>query len=173
IRTVCNVIYPTFREACFALGFLEDDREYIEAIREAKDWGFGYYLRKLFVTMLTSNGINRPKHLWDQTWQLLADGILHEQRKLSNIQDLQLSKQELKNMALLDIEEFLQSNRKSLRDYPTLPFPEGQITNRLIYAERQYDKAQMRQEFRYCFISLTDKQRVIFRKVINAVNDGK
>lgn len=37
IRTIANVQYSTFRDACFAIGFLEDDKEYIEAIREAKD----------------------------------------------------------------------------------------------------------------------------------------
>lgn len=37
IRTVGGVHYQSFREMCFATGFLEDDREYIEAIREAKD----------------------------------------------------------------------------------------------------------------------------------------
>ncbi|RZB42919.1 hypothetical protein D0Y65_053499 [Glycine soja] len=37
IRTVVNIQYPTYREACFAMGFLQDDKEYVEAIREAKD----------------------------------------------------------------------------------------------------------------------------------------
>ncbi|KAH1133303.1 hypothetical protein GLYMA_05G078600v4 [Glycine max] len=37
IRTVANIQYPTYREACFAMGFLQDDREYVEAIKEAKD----------------------------------------------------------------------------------------------------------------------------------------
>lgn len=63
IRTVGDIQYPTFREACFAMGLLEDDREYIEAIKEANEWGSGHYLRKLFVTMLISNSINRPEHV--------------------------------------------------------------------------------------------------------------
>ena len=46
IRTVANIQYPTYREACFAMGFLQDDREYVEAIKEAKDWGTTNYLRK-------------------------------------------------------------------------------------------------------------------------------
>lgn len=88
IRTVCGVHYQSFREVCFAMGFLDDEREYIEAIREAKDWGSGHYLGKLFVTMLISNSINRPEHVWEKTWQWLEDGILYEQRKLSSIQGM-------------------------------------------------------------------------------------
>jgi len=69
IRTINNVIYSTFREACLALGILEDDTEYVEAIKEAKDWGSGHYLRKLFVTIMLSNSINRPEDLWNKTWE--------------------------------------------------------------------------------------------------------
>ncbi|XP_054781855.1 uncharacterized protein LOC129289058 [Prosopis cineraria] len=41
IKTVNGVIYPTFKDACFALGLLDDDREYINAIREASVWASG------------------------------------------------------------------------------------------------------------------------------------
>jgi len=37
IRTVANIQYPTYRETCFAMGFSQDDREFVEAIKEAKD----------------------------------------------------------------------------------------------------------------------------------------
>jgi len=42
IRTISGIEYPTFREACFAMGFLHDDTEYIEAIKEASKWGSGH-----------------------------------------------------------------------------------------------------------------------------------
>lgn len=61
------------------MGFLHDDREYIEAIKEANNWGLGHYLRKLFITMLISNSINRLEHVQEQTWDCLVDGIWHEQ----------------------------------------------------------------------------------------------
>ncbi|KAI5387551.1 hypothetical protein KIW84_073598 [Lathyrus oleraceus] len=35
IKIVNNVIYDTFRDACFAMGFIGDDREFIAAIKEA------------------------------------------------------------------------------------------------------------------------------------------
>ncbi|XP_039683008.1 uncharacterized protein [Medicago truncatula] len=39
IRTINNVCYDTYREACFASGFLMDDKEYIATIKEASVWG--------------------------------------------------------------------------------------------------------------------------------------
>jgi len=67
IRTVDNITYPTFREACKACGFLAEDTEYVDAIKEAKDWGSGHFLRKLFITILMSNSILKPKELWSKT----------------------------------------------------------------------------------------------------------
>jgi len=83
IRTIDNVIYPTFKEACFASGFLADDLEYIQAIKEAKDWGSGHFLRKLFMTILLSNSVNKPEDVWNKTWEYLADGILYNERKMA------------------------------------------------------------------------------------------
>ncbi|KAI5404812.1 hypothetical protein KIW84_051829 [Lathyrus oleraceus] len=62
IKTVNNVKYDTFRDACFAMGFIGDDREFIAAIKEANHWGSCQYLRLLFVHMLLSGSINRPRH---------------------------------------------------------------------------------------------------------------
>ncbi|KAF1892366.1 hypothetical protein Lal_00010831 [Lupinus albus] len=71
----------------------------------------------------------------------------------------QLTDQQLQNLTLLEIENLLQINRKSLRDYPSMPYPEGRITsqlgNRLIYAERDYDKEELKAEFIHCFNLLT------------------
>ncbi|XP_022019109.1 uncharacterized protein LOC110919137 [Helianthus annuus] len=35
IRTVNGQLFPTFRDACYAMGLLDDDNEYVEAIKEA------------------------------------------------------------------------------------------------------------------------------------------
>ena len=33
IRIVANVVYPTFRDVCFAVAFHQDDKEYVESIK--------------------------------------------------------------------------------------------------------------------------------------------
>jgi len=83
---------PMYLGRYFFLGFLEDDKEYIEAIREAKDWGYGHFLRKLFVTILISNSINKPEDVWANTWQWLSYVILYEQWRLTTIQGTKFKK---------------------------------------------------------------------------------
>ena len=47
IRTVNNVIYSTFREACLALEILADDTKYVEAIKKSKGLGFRTLSKKI------------------------------------------------------------------------------------------------------------------------------
>lgn len=84
ICIINGIQYPSFREAWFAMGFLQDDSEHIQAIREANSWGFDHYLRRLFVTTLLSNSVSRPEHVWSETWHYLIDGILHDHRRKLN-----------------------------------------------------------------------------------------
>jgi hypothetical protein len=84
IKKVAGVQLKTFREACFARGFLGDDKEFIEAICEAKEWGSGFLLRSLFVHMLLSGIMDRHSHVWDKTKQWLSDGVLYRQRRIAN-----------------------------------------------------------------------------------------
>jgi hypothetical protein len=84
IRKVRDIQYLTFREACFAMGFLGDDKEYIGAIRESHGWGPGFFVRKLFVILLLMGTMNRPYFVFKKTIQWLSDGILYQQRIIAN-----------------------------------------------------------------------------------------
>jgi len=82
ILRVGNEICKSFREACFKRGLLDDDNEYIEAIREASLSGSGFFIRGLFCTMLLNESLARPEFVWENSWELLADGILYKQKIL-------------------------------------------------------------------------------------------
>ncbi|XP_076893888.1 uncharacterized protein LOC143546019 [Bidens hawaiensis] len=150
IQTVDGVVCETFRDACYKRGLLDDDKEYIEAIEEASHTSTGYYLRNLFATMLITYSLSRPHFVWESTWQLLVDGLI-------------LNEEQLKNLALLEIENFLISNNSSLRRYKQMPFPDMETisreTNPLMVEELSYDTETMNNEFNNLFDSLTDKQR--------------
>ncbi|XP_076943656.1 uncharacterized protein LOC143613971 [Bidens hawaiensis] len=109
-RKLSYAEFPT-QDACYRRGLLDDDKEYIEAIEEASHTATGYYLRNLFATMLITFSLSRPDYVWDNTWQFLVDGILYYQQKKHKNPDLCLSDDQLKNLALLEIEEFLVSNK--------------------------------------------------------------
>ncbi|KAF1888130.1 hypothetical protein Lal_00039170, partial [Lupinus albus] len=87
---------------------------------------------------------------------------------------LVLSDEKLQNLTLLEIEKLLQRNRRSLRDYPPMPYPKGYITsylgNRLIYDELNIDATELKDNFNLLFQSLTDEQCKIFKTIMEAVN---
>lgn len=63
IRKIGDTQFDTFRDVCFAIGFLEDNREIIRAIKEVSEWGSAHFLIKLFIIMLLSGAVNRPAHV--------------------------------------------------------------------------------------------------------------
>ncbi|KAL5146616.1 hypothetical protein HKD37_06G016425 [Glycine soja] len=121
IRTVNGMVYPTFREACFAKGFLGSDQEFISALQEANNWGTAHYLRKLFVKLLFMNTMDRLEYVWQQTWQWMADDIIFNHRK----EGIRLTEKETIHLCLTEIENMLQANRRSLRYFPSMPYPIG------------------------------------------------
>ncbi|XP_058783166.1 uncharacterized protein LOC131657824 [Vicia villosa] len=175
LKIVNNVKYDTFRDACFAMGFIGDDREFIAAISEAFHWGSGHYLRLLFVHMLLSSSINRPRHVWNKTRHLLSDGILYSQQIIANNKGLRLSEQEIYNLTLIEIEKLLERSRKSLSNFPGMPKPQGYVPeefgNKLIYEERSYNPVEQLQEFNALYQNLTDEQRDVFKQIMMAVNN--
>ncbi|XP_035841564.1 uncharacterized protein LOC110920086 [Helianthus annuus] len=114
IRTVNGQLFPTFRDACYAMGLLDDDNEYVEAIKEASFEGHAGYLRALFATLLLSNTLSRPEFVWENTWKYLADDIVYRRQKETNISGLVLPEHQIKNLTLLKIENYLISNGSSL-----------------------------------------------------------
>ncbi|XP_074297028.1 uncharacterized protein LOC141627701 [Silene latifolia] len=173
IGTVDEYVCATFREACYKLGLIGDDREYIDAIKQAADWGSGFYLRNLFSNLLQSGKLSMPTTVWEETWQLLSDDILYRQRKLLKNPALQLTDEELKNYALMDIENSLQLNGSSLTRFQGMPLPDSSTTahhrNTLVMDALSYDKKSLREENERQLSSMTDEQRSVYNEIMDAV----
>ncbi|KAH1147779.1 hypothetical protein GYH30_042763 [Glycine max] len=134
-QNCCKYQYATYREACFAMSFLQDDREYVEAMKEAKDWGTTNYLRKLFVLILLTGVMSKPEEVWNQCWHLLADDIAYRHSRSTMNPELHINDDTLRNLTLIEIEQLLHINQRSLKDYPTMPYPQDEqktIYNRII-----------------------------------------
>lgn len=73
---------PTFKDACYAMGLLDNDKEYIDVIKEASHWGSAHYLRILFVTLLIANQMTKPDYVFEVTFKELSEDMLYIQRRL-------------------------------------------------------------------------------------------
>ncbi|XP_074297899.1 uncharacterized protein LOC141628690 [Silene latifolia] len=158
IRTFNKEVFPSFKEACYARGLLSDDKEYIDAIIEASDWGSGVYLRHLFATLLMVGNVAKPKLVWEKTWRHLTDDILYRRR-------LTLRNEE--------IEALLKSNGSTLCRLENMPslddsFTAGDI-NQLILGELSYDKNAVKEEHVKLITSMTDEQRAVYDEIMDAV----
>jgi len=81
LKTVKGVVHKSFRDAVFALGLLDDDKEYINGIKDANFWCSAKYVRRLFVIMLLSESLTKPEMVWDETWRILSEDIERRKRK--------------------------------------------------------------------------------------------
>jgi hypothetical protein len=71
-------------------------------------------------------------------------------RRILNFPILQLTDDQKKAYALLEIEKLMRQTGRSMKDYPQLEMPNldllGEIGNRLINEEMNYDKDSQREE---------------------------
>ena len=118
IRTVNNITYPTYKDACCALGLLDNDNEWHDCIIEASNWASGKQLRQLFVTILMFCEVSDTLNLWESNWKLLTEDILNWQRNVLQFHELILSEKQLRDYGLYEIEQILQEYGRSLKDYP-------------------------------------------------------
>ena len=75
------------------------------------------------------------------------------------ITGIHLTEKETIHLCLTEIENMLQANRRSLRDFPSMPYPIGyapnQHHNKLIHNEMAYDKEMLAAEFNTAYHLLT------------------
>ncbi|XP_022030517.1 uncharacterized protein LOC110931431 [Helianthus annuus] len=150
IKTVDWQIFQTFKDACFARGLLDDDKEYVNAVKEASTWSTGDFLRTFFVMLLLSNSISRP--------------------------DLDLQQEELENICLSEIEKLLLTNGSTVRNFDDMPsVPDNYVSssnNRLIMIELSYDKLALQREHDGYVKCLTAEQERIYKIVMEAIEKG-
>uniref|UniRef100_A0A2N9IMI8 ATP-dependent DNA helicase n=1 Tax=Fagus sylvatica TaxID=28930 RepID=A0A2N9IMI8_FAGSY len=169
---------PGKRAACYALGLLDDDKEWHEAIRQASLWATGKQLRELFTTILLFCEVSDPYNLWVSNWEILSDDILHRQRRILQYEELRLSNEQIQNYTLEEIENNMVRNGRSLKEFEMMPYPDmmrlRESNNRLIVEELNYDKLGEAEEHARIVQGLNTDQRNIYDEVRKSVtcNNG-
>ncbi|XP_072066894.1 uncharacterized protein [Arachis hypogaea] len=175
LRTVDGVVYSTFKEACYALGLLQDDKEFIDAMLEASTWASARYIRDLFVVLLLSNNISSPIKVWEHCYHVLSEDILYSHRKAMHCEELQLSEEQILNLTLSKIEEKLQANGRSVKEYDQMPlstiYALDGIDDPLIMDEMNFDLSLLKEELENNLPTMNLEQHETFDKVLSAVND--
>ncbi|CAH1419074.1 unnamed protein product [Lactuca virosa] len=146
IRTVNGELCSSFKDVCYNLGILDDNKEFIDAIKEASLSGSGFYLRFLFATMLLSNSLSlNEDQLKNFTLSEIEQILLRNNSSLKNYG----------KMPYPDADSVSSSN------------------NRLITEELDYDIPNLKNEFDQLFVALTNEQRDIFVDIMDAVKHNK
>ncbi|XP_057747260.1 uncharacterized protein LOC130966465 [Arachis stenosperma] len=166
-------MYATYRDVCFVLGLLQDDREFMDAIKEASSRASGLFARRLFVILLTSNNISRPEHVWDRCWHELPDDILYRQRTVMNIRELTMSDDKIKQLCLMDIDKILHSSGKILKDYPPIPLTtevdSSLLIERVIRKELNFNRDDLKKNTLDMLAIATPEKKYAFDKIVTVI----
>src|SRR5437764_11560947 len=104
LRTVNDIQYETYKEACKARNLLEDDNEYQRTLEEACSFGMPSALRLLFVSILLNcSPINSVELLWENFKEQLSEDIRYQYLQTHN----DINNDYIYNQALIDIESKL------------------------------------------------------------------
>ncbi|KAG8364247.1 hypothetical protein BUALT_Bualt19G0108300 [Buddleja alternifolia] len=177
LRTFNGVVHQTFKEACSAHGFLDDDNQWHGAPSKAETWASSIKLRNMFSTMFMFSEITDAVTLWEQHWRAMVDDLQYKVRRELRDNNIQLSDEDLKEWGLQEIEYILNRNGKSLADFPHMPQPSfrsfNHITNRLIKEELDYDDSEEEQSFRLYFNGMNNDQLRVYNAIVQAYDMSK
>ncbi|KAK9675584.1 hypothetical protein RND81_11G017000 [Saponaria officinalis] len=149
IRTAEGHTYKSYKEACSAMGLLNNDKEWHNALQEANQWAMPSQLRELFVTMLLFCEVTDVVTLWNNSYVMISNDIERKKRKLFGHPGL-----DIKDMPLPQFEDV------------------NGLENKLIRDERMYDRKQLAYDSSQKMQQLNKDQRVLYDKVIEVVNNN-
>ncbi len=171
LRTINGILYSSFKEACIALGLLQDDDEWDQCLKEAKQIQIGTQMHKLFATLLLFCELTRPEILWEKYISDFSDDILFQARHDSGDMTFELTDADIYNRALYHLQIILSKNGCLLNDFSNMPIPAAIFdneSNRLIRDEQQYDIEELASFTENGISNLNVEQRIIFDEVIVA-----
>nr|GEU55007.1 hypothetical protein [Tanacetum cinerariifolium] len=129
IRTVDGKLYDSFRDACFSMGLLDDDKH-----------------------------IARPDRVWNQTWEYMSDDIEHEQRLLFKNPELEIRERHRKNLCLQYTDKLLRRNGSGRTAHSRFGIPINVNEDSFCFITAGSDKSNIEEikEFGYWILKMGD-----------------
>lgn len=165
LRTVNNVVHPSFQSACIALGLFADKDEAHFCMQEAVDTlRTPHQLRILFIHLLTNSCIDTPLQFWNEFRPKISEDFI-----LAATGDTERGCNEtLKQLGLL-----LRGHGKHLEDYG-LPQPLAH-ENEVEWELRRWSSqsGMLRQQVDVGVSAFNPEQRDIFLQVQQAISNSE
>ena len=175
LRTVDGREYSTFKDACRALGLLQDDREWISCFTEAVNFATGNSLRILFATALLYQEVSDPLALWTMFSESLCDDLQHQLRpQVENGFQIPLDMENSHlDYGLFLLSELLAPGQKSLQDY-NLPLPQiewrQQVRNTIIEEELNYNPQEQTLQAESMLPMLNEQQLDSYHTILSSLD---
>jgi len=167
LRTIEGHLYPTFQDACQALGLLGDDREWSYAITDASHWALPHQLRELFVTILIFCHVANPLNLFEEHMCVMGQDALRHMYRGTAHMDLSMTSlmDYIRSYTLAEIDRLLKNYDHSLSRFH-LPQPNiaaiSMVHNSLLMDEQAYDMDLLSTEASEQLSKLNLNQRHIY-----------
>jgi len=153
LRTVNDVLYDTFKDACRARRLLADDVEWDNALEEAGDLKSAREIRLTFALICAFGNPTDILSLWNKHKSSMTEDFVYH------------NKSDPENRALCDIESIVRQNSV---DYNKLGLPE---TTTIDNSESEYDLHAEKLKGEELVAKLNTQQKIIFKKVLDAIKN--
>jgi hypothetical protein len=175
LRTVNNIEYETFKEACIVLGYAKDDNEWHACLKEASFTQSAQKLRDLFVLILLNCSPANPGDLWEKFKNNMSEDFLYSFKVAYNNDQFEFN-DIIYNLALNQINDQLLKSGSNITKFSNMP----DLTDRfnindifqqsnLILEELQYDENSLKQTLEQDLTRLNFQQKIAFDTITKRV----
>ncbi|VVC35537.1 P-loop containing nucleoside triphosphate hydrolase,DNA helicase Pif1-like [Cinara cedri] len=175
IRKVNGQHYPTYKDACLALGLLEDDNQWECMLAEAALNCTAIQIRLLFAIVLTTCFPARAQILWDNHKDSMTDDILHQHR--TRCHDLTITFSDaMYNEALIAIEDLCIVIANLPLSHFGMNSPnrtESDLMNTEMNRELQYSTVEIAAIVARNVPLMNEEQRTVYDRIMLAVSAGQ
>ena len=182
LRKVDNIQYGTFKEACLAMGLLENDNEWVQCLTEAAEIQTGNSLRSLFAIILLNCHPTSPDVLWHQFKHKICDDLRRFLERVPRYRNRVFTDDQIYDYGLHLVDKKLLESGKRLTDFPPMPLStgpqDGEVwetipVNFLLAQQLQYNIDELKATVERNCESFNVEQRNVFDAAMDSVNNNK